>query len=63
MRRGLTGVHDGRVRVEMVPGVYWSERNELRPCVIVLVDGRTVTALDAETRERILDPPSAIRTR
>jgi hypothetical protein len=46
----------------VVPGVYWTEENEERECVIVLVDGRILTALDAVTRERVPDPPAAIRT-
>ena len=47
---------------EVVPGIYWTEANEQRECIIVLNDGRILTALDATTYERIPDPPAAIRT-
>jgi len=45
-------------------GVYWDEHNFERTCVVLEVNAgrewRSISALDVRTRERILDPPSAI---
>jgi hypothetical protein len=41
-------------------GVYWDERGYGRACILVMLDNRVISALDAETREPLRDPPAAI---
>jgi hypothetical protein len=53
-----------RVRTRIRPGIYFDEHNFERSCVVLEVNaGREwirLDALDARSRERILDPPSAL---
>jgi len=53
-----------RVRTRTRLGVYWDEHNFERTCVVLEVNAsrewKSISALDVRTRERILDPPSAI---
>ena len=41
-------------------GVYWDEHGLERACILVMMGDTILSALDAETRDPILDPASAI---
>jgi len=53
-----------RVRTRIRPGIYFDEHNFARACVVLEANAGhrwvLLGALDTRTRERILDPPSAL---
>ena len=44
-------------------GVYWDEHGLERACILVMMGGTVLSALDAETKDPLLDPASAIPVR
>ena len=46
--------------LSIAPGMYFDETGAERRCIIIFVNGKTLLALDAITRERVPNPSECI---
>ena len=48
------------VGLSLWEGVYWDDAGLERACILVMMGDRVLSAIDAETKDPLLDPASAI---